>query len=74
MGTNDPGAGLFEYVNSLLNRQMEYEAFKLKCSFLPREVADQLRVLREQRQKEDWDHQRRLEIAKIGRARNFWGD
>jgi len=64
-------AGLITGMASIL---YEEESFKLSIANLPEDIRKELKAKRRTERKEWLEHQRKIEIAKAGRARNFWGN
>lgn len=52
----------------------EERQFNEMCKALPADVANKLKADRSARRKEEIAHNRALEVADAGRARNFWGN
>lgn len=52
----------------------EQKAFNELCNSLPKDEADMLRKKRRKRLRKVQKQRNRIEIAKAGRSRNFWGN
>ena len=52
------------------NKRIEFEDL---CASLPPDEADALRSKKREEWRDEKEHQRKLEIARAGRTRNFWG-
>jgi hypothetical protein len=51
----------------------EEKAFRDMCASLPEKEAKNLIKQRDKRRRHAIKHQEKLEIAKAGRSKNFWG-
>lgn len=66
--------GVMKAMAAITEERSKQKAFKLKLSLLSDEDAE-IELNRHIREREkEIDHQRNLEVANAGRARNFWGD
>lgn len=66
--------GVLQAITIIERDIVEREAFEKMCESLPASSAEFLRLARKDREKEEIEHIRKLEIAREGRSLNFWGD
>ncbi len=59
---------------SLIAAHDAEKKFRELCDSLPKEGADKLRQERRDKREKEIEHNKKLEIAEAGRARNFWGN
>ena len=61
-------------IQAIAAAKVEQDEFNALCERLPKDEADELRKRRRKQIKLDQKQRDRIEVAKAGRSRNFWGN